>query len=302
MNQQPDNDWVHPYLTQLYAEGHRYAACRAENTEDFEKWQDESRPVLKHLLGLESIAISVGDYQIQVERGQGLDMGDYTRHPGFLLSEPEFKLPFWMLRPKGDGPFPLAITPHGHDRHGMDSSSGIHHDDTHLRRIKDEDRDVAVQAVKRGYVAIAPATRGQSTTGIPDVNGRHGNRDCRSQLIHALLAGRTATGERIWDMMRLIDWASELPEVNAEHILMMGNSGGGVITIFTAAVDPRITVAVPSCSYCSLVAESGFVHHCDCNTVPGILRFGEIWDIAGLIAPRPPPHRQRQKGQAISAR
>ena len=28
------------------------------------------------------------------------------------------------------------------------------------------------------------------------------------------------------------------------------------------------------------------IHHCDCNAVPGILRFGEIWDVAGLIAPR----------------
>ena len=28
------------------------------------------------------------------------------------------------------------------------------------------------------------------------------------------------------------------------------------------------------------------MHHCDCNTVPGILRFGEFYDVAGLIAPR----------------
>jgi hypothetical protein len=68
--------------------------------------------------------------------------------------------------------------------------------------------------------------------------------------------------------------------------LVTGNSGGGVITTYAAAVDSRISIAIPSCSYCSLVGEGGLVHHCDCNTVPGILRFGEVWDIAALIAPR----------------
>ena len=57
-------------------------------------------------------------------------------------------------------------------------------------------------------------------------------------------------------------------------------------TLYAAACDTRVTVAVPSCSFCTLVGESGRVHHCDCNTVPGILRFGGFHDVAGLIAPR----------------
>lgn len=28
-------------------------------------------------------------------------------------------------------------------------------------------------------------------------------------------------------------------------------------------------------------------YHCDCNCVPRVLRFGEMSDVAGLIAPRP---------------
>lgn len=93
-------------------------------------------------------------------------------------------------------------------------------------------------------------------------------------------------GERVWDMMRLIDWAETRPEVDTSTLLVMGNSGGGVVTLFTAAVDPRVTIAVPSCSYCTLVGSTGLIHHCDCNAVPGLLRFGEIWDVAGLVAPR----------------
>lgn len=283
----PDHsESVRVYLDHLYADKLRYVACRATDPETFQQWQDQARPVLQHLLGLESIGASLGDHTIRVERGPAQDMGDYTLQPGVITTEPHFGLPFWYLQPKGDGPFPLAILPHGHDKHGMDTGIGKAHDDDHRKTIETEDRDVAVQAVKRGYAAIAPAARGTSTTSIPDINKRHDNRDCRSQFMHALLAGRTATGERVWDVMRLIDWAQDVPEIDTSTILVMGNSGGGVITYYAAAADPRITIAIPSCSYCTLVGKSGLPHHCDCNAVPGILRYGEIWDIAGLIAPR----------------
>jgi hypothetical protein len=58
------------------------------------------------------------------------------------------------------------------------------------------------------------------------------------------------------------------------------------LTLYAAACDTRITIAVPSCSFCTIVGESGRIHHCDCNAVPGILAFGEFHDVAGLIAPR----------------
>ena len=277
---------VRTYLDALYADELRYVACRATDRESFFQWQDEARPVLQHLLGLESIGASLGDHTIQVQLGAAQDMGDYTLQPGVITTEPQFCLPFWYLQPKGDGPFPLAVLPHGHDKYGMDTYIGKARDDDHRKKIEAEDRDVAVQAVRRGFAAIAPAARGTSTTAIPDINKRHGARDCRSQFMHALLAGRTATGERVWDVMRLIDWAQDIPEIDTSTILVMGNSGGGVITCYAAAVDPRITIAVPSCSFCTFVGTSGLIHHCDCNAVPGILRFGEIWDVVGLIAPR----------------
>jgi hypothetical protein len=67
---------------------------------------------------------------------------------------------------------------------------------------------------------------------------------------------------------------------------MMGNSGGGVATLYAAACDTRISVAVPSCSFCAFVGADGKIHHCDCNAVPGIMAYGGIHDVAGLIAPR----------------
>ena len=67
---------------------------------------------------------------------------------------------------------------------------------------------------------------------------------------------------------------------------MMGNSGGGMVTIFTAACDQRIGIAVPSCSFAPTVSQSGYIFHCDCNMVPGLMELGGLPDVAGLIAPR----------------
>ncbi len=104
--------------------------------------------------------------------------------------------------------------------------------------------------------------------------------------MHCLLAGRTAIGERVWDMSRLIDWAAGLPEVNAENVLMMGNSGGGVVTMYATACDERVSIAVPSCSFSVIASREGRIYHCDCCAIPGILRWGELYDVCGLIAPR----------------
>lgn len=93
-------------------------------------------------------------------------------------------------------------------------------------------------------------------------------------------------GHVIRYLQRIIDWASTLPEVDTGHVLMMGNSGGGMVTLFTAACDERITIAVPSCSFAPTVSEAGYIFHCDCNMVPGLLELGGLPGVAGLIAPR----------------
>jgi dienelactone hydrolase len=162
----------------------------------------------------------------------------------------------------------------------------VYADEAHERKSLAEDRDVAVQALRHGFVAIAPAVRSLATDGVPDLHDRHGNRDCRSHVMHCLLAGRTATGERVWDMQRILDWALALPAVDPNQRLMMGNSGGGMVTMFTAACDQRIEIAVPSCSFAPTVSEAGYIFHCDCNMVLGLLDVGGLPGVCGLIAPR----------------
>jgi dienelactone hydrolase len=274
------------YLQSMFSKGQQQYAFRTDYPGSFKGWQQQARPVLRRLIGIDKISEQAGDHNVKVKLMQTDDLGEYTRQQGWIETEPHMRIKFLLLKPKKGGPCPLAIFPHGHDSRGYDTSAGVYHDQAHRNKSLSGDRDVAVQAVKRGFLAIAPATRGLADGGLPDPKGRHGNRGCRAQLIHCLLAGRTAIGERVWDMQRIIDWAATLPDVDTTNVLMMGNSGGGVVTLYTAACDERITIAVPSCPFSTYASPNGYIYHCDCNLIPGILEFGEMGDVAGLIAPR----------------
>jgi len=275
------------YLDRLYDPSRRMHAFDGTTRQAHEAWSAAARPALMRLLGLEQLEAERDGFVPSVALGEAEPQEGYTRSKGLLLAEPDVSVPFWMLVPGGAGPFPLAILPHGHyQEHGLDYAVGIAHSLEMRERIAAEDRDVAVQAVRRGFVALAPACRGFAPVAVPDLTNRHDRRDYRSQMIHAVLAGRTAIGERVWDVMRLIDWAGTQAHIDLSTVLVMGNSGGGMTTLYAPACDPRITVAVASCSFCTIAGRNGAIHHCDCNLVPGLLRFGELADVAGLIAPR----------------
>ena len=277
------------YLDRLYAEERRQHAFRAQNPEEFAPWQTSARDAFRSLLGLERITAEADGHRVQVDLADEVeDQGRYLRQRGWLETEPEVRIPFWLLQPQGPGPFPLAVTPHGHEN--GDTYVGLWQDPRSREQVPREDQDVAVQAVERGFFTIAPATRGMGANPrsfrIADIADRHDGHDCRCHNWQVIVAGRTMLGERVWDLMRILDWARALPEVDGDTVLMTGNSGGGMATLHTAAADPRVTIAVPCCSYNNYVSPHGTLRHCPCNAIPGIMDFGEYWDVAGLIAPR----------------
>ena len=267
---------------------HEYA-CHASNPDEFAQWQASARPAFQQLLGLPRIEAGASRHTPRVTWGDAIEQRDeHTCAPGWIETEPGVRIGFWLLTPRTAPPWPVAITPHGHGGGKL----YVGHVDSEAQReaMHAENRDVAVQAAQRGYLTIAPATRGLDASSdsqtIRDIPNRASGKDCRYHNWVAIAAGRTAVGERVWDMMRLIDWALQRDDVDPSVVLMVGNSGGGMVTAHAAAADPRINIAVPCCAYNNYFNDDHIMRHCPCNLIPAITTFGEYWDVAGLTAPR----------------
>jgi dienelactone hydrolase len=99
--------------------------------------------------------------------------------------------------------------------------------------------------------------------------------------------GKTLIGERVFDVDRGIDYLSWRGDAKMNRIGVMGNSGGGTTTLFSAALLPRIAFAMPSCYFCTFRDSIMQIYHCADNYIPGIIKVAEMADIMGLFAPRP---------------
>jgi hypothetical protein len=257
----------------------------------FEEWQKKARRALIKLTGLKKMEMELAGFTPKVQLGESKKTEDsFTRSLCSIETEPGVFVPFYLLVPKDTEPAkprPLLLCPHGHDKLGLHSYAGAFKDEKHKRKVLEKKGDIGAQAARRGFVVIAPATRGLADEVlVPDPKGRHGNRPCRAQLMHCLIAGRTPIAERVWDMQRLLDWAEKNPLIDRTRIAMTGNSGGGVLTAYTAAIDTRIRVAIPSCSFTSVMSAEGFIFHCDCCLIPKLRDWGDWKELGGLVAPR----------------
>lgn len=95
---------------------------------------------------------------------------------------------------------------------------------------------------------------------------------------------RTLMGERLWDLMRCVDYLESLPIVDNSRIGCAGLSLGGEMAMWLGAMDERIKVTV----------SAGFLtnmdhmeqNHCMCWNFDGLRELVDYSDIYSLIAPR----------------
>ncbi len=79
----------------------------------------------------------------------------------------------------------------------------------------------------------------------------------RSTTEHTLVGasciplGRNAATFRVWDGMRALDYLCSRNEIDDKRIGCSGNSGGGRLTEYLMALEPRIVCAAPSCAVTS---------------------------------------------------
>ena len=195
-----------------------------------------------------------------------------------FTSEPGARVPGHLLLPKrGTKPFPVMICLQGH-------SPGMHISIGEARNAKERNlirggRDLARQAVAHGWAAVVIEQRAfgeRATQGV----------SCQNQALQDLLKGRPLTGQRVFDVTRAIDFIETRPELDASRIGCIGNSTGGTVSFYTACVEPRIRLAVVSCSFGTFESTWLYKQHCACGYLPGLLKFADMPDLAGLVTPR----------------
>ncbi|MBX7256565.1 MAG: S9 family peptidase [Candidatus Hydrogenedentes bacterium] len=100
------------------------------------------------------------------------------------------------------------------------------------------------RALQEGYVTYAPALI-FNIGGNEPIEGPN-----RLQLDQQLRnVGTSIMAVEVWKICRAIDVVSARPEVDRSRIAMMGLSYGGLYTLYTTALEPRIKVAVSSCYF-----------------------------------------------------
>ncbi len=103
------------------------------------------------------------------------------------------------------------------------------------------------------------------------------------------LAGEFFGSWRVHDVLCALDYLLSRPEVDPARVGVTGTSGGGTLSTFAQALDPRFTMAAPSCYVTSWQRNIENELPADVEQIPpGILAAGcEMGDFILAYAPRP---------------
>jgi dienelactone hydrolase len=271
------------YTLARYGEQTPRLAFPGGSPEAIAAWRASALARLSELLG----PMPASKVPPRVELGAPCKKEGYSRRTVVFDTRPGVSSFGYLLVPdrlKGRASAVVCIPGHGR---GVDDLVGILEDGKERSHKDGYQHDFAIQCVERGHVtlAIEPLGFGHRRSAVAREAGPSAS-TCQPIAGAALMIGETLLGWRVWDGLRAVDFLETLPEVDAKRIAMMGISGGGTITLYAAALDPRIKVSVLSCSYCTFRDSIYSVAHCIDNYVPGILRWFEAADLAALIAPR----------------
>lgn len=144
-----------------------------------------------------------------------------TSAEGLVIETAEFpvkdtKLPAYVARPKGDGPFPVIIIAH--------EIFGVH----------EYIRDTARRFAQEGYYTI-----------VPDLYARAGDPSGMSDFDEILKIVRTADNDQVMsDLSHLVDWLEREKTADTDHIGITGFCWGGNVVWMFSAHDKRVDVGV----------------------------------------------------------
>jgi dienelactone hydrolase len=300
-----------PHFLDDYARSMRFGLSWADNRfPDFECWKREARAKALECLDYDPPAV---DFDVQVLSEE--DRGDYRQSKITFAASPWYRVPAYLLTPRGPGPFPAVVACHDHGafflygkeklvRTAADSNPGL----AHFKRTAYGGRSVAEELARRGYVVLCAdmlfwgerAARGVGEDEL-DLATKEGvdafNRQAyppaatmASVLFHA---GMGWTAVNLRDDMRGAELLASLPEVDAARIGACGLSVGCFRSWHLGAFSERVRATVNVCwmtdirtqilERCNLVSHYGGLS----MAIPGLHRHLDFPDLASLACPKP---------------
>lgn len=244
-----------------------------------------------------------------------VDMGKYTREKIVFSTSPHFRVPAYLLIPKGlKQPAPGIVDLHSHGGMFLFGKEKVidlgdnHPTMTDYHKRNYERRPTATELVKRGYVVIViDAFMFGERRVMVDADMKFGwdrsqyqpddvtalNNRCRAKeatIVKGLtLGGITWPGIVTWDDIRTVDYLCTRPEVDPKRIGCLGVSFGGHRTLFLAGLDERIAAAcvVGFMSTVKPMLKAHLDTHSFVHFVPQLHQWLDLPDVVSMMAPKP---------------
>lgn len=165
----------------------------------------------------------------------------YTLEKVIFESLPKYYITANLYRPNEPGRYPAVLLSSGH--HAMGKV------DVHR---------IAANRAAKGFVVLGydPLGLGERVQAYDPCRRCGYAGCCANEHLQAgaqsLLIGQSVARYFIWDAMRGIDCLVSRPEVDPGRIGAAGCSGGGCVTTYIGALDPRVKAAAPGCYLNSL--------------------------------------------------
>ncbi len=148
-----------------------------------------------------------------------------------------------------------------------------------------------------GYMAMGHRLASLGIAALVMDNIGQGDRNFRSTEFKApdhwyavapFYCGLTLQGLIVMETVAMIRHMAKDPRFDAQRLGACGNSGGGTLTLFLAAMAPELAV-LSSGGYPSEIPYlmQKERRHCACNLLLGLAHKAEMWEIYSLFAPKP---------------
>jgi dienelactone hydrolase len=196
-------------------------------------------------------------------------------------------LPLYLLVPRSKEKkrHPGVLALHGHGAHGHHPVAGRDDLPGVAAAIKNANYDYGRQLARRGHAVAVPClTPFGDRLGKREVFGKQD--PCADVFLRMLLHGKLLIAENLRDALWSVELLARHDEVDASRLGCVGLSYGGRMTMLTAALSPRVRVAVISGALNVMQERVSKPYSCGAQIIPGLLAHGDVPEIASLIAPR----------------